>query len=281
MTNKKEIKINSIKFTLITFIIGFLFPLIAWTIQIIFEKIYFSISSIIYIHSKTPILYIIDSAPFVLALTTYLLSSYTSKKYSEISKDISRMNKLLEKNTDFANRIGKGDLQTQFTPESNDPLGQSLIQMRNNLIETQKRESKITWVAKGKELIGDILRFNNKIEELAYQTLVALVDYTNSVQGAFYIWEEDENILKNIATYAYNRKKYVNQQFKIGQGLIGAAAYEKEIIFRTEIPNNYLTISSGLLGEKKTKITHNNTTIRRRKTTRSYRNSLIKRTNTR
>lgn len=253
MTPQQEIKIKTLRITLLGFLIGLLFPLIAWIIQIINEKIFFSFNSIIYIHSKTKILYIIDIAPIIISISAYFLSNYARNLYSNVSKNISRMNKLLENNTDFANRIGKGDLHTKFSPDTNDPLGQALIQMRNNLIETQKRESKLSWVAKGKELIGDILRFNNKIEELAYQTLVALVDYTNSVQGAFYIWEEEENIIDNIATYAYNRRKYINKKFKIGQGLIGAAAYEKEIIFRTEIPNDYLSISSGLLGEKKPK----------------------------
>ena len=200
MTPKQEIKIKTLRITLLGFLIGLLFPLVAWVIQIISEKIFFSFNSIIYIHTKTKILYIIDSAPIIIAVTAYLLSNYARNLYSNVSKDISRMNKLLENNTDFANKIGKGDLHTKFSPDTNDPLGQALIQMRNNLIETQKRESKLSWVAKGKESIGDILRFNNKIEELAYQTLVALVDYTNSVQGAFYIWQEEENTINNIAT---------------------------------------------------------------------------------
>ena len=58
-------------------------------------------------------------------------------------------------------------------------------------------------------------------------------------------------LLKNVATYAYNRKKYVNQEFKIGHGLIGECAYEMDYLYRTEIPDDYTTITSGILGEQK------------------------------
>jgi hypothetical protein len=37
----------------------------------------------------------------------------------------------------------------------------------------------------------------------------------------------------------------------IGEGLVGQAAIEKDIIHRTEIPEYYLSITSGILGEKK------------------------------
>lgn len=183
----------------------------------------------------------------------YFLMSYAVKYRKKLIDELNRINFILERNSEIAKRIGQGELNIEFSPDKADPLGQSLLLMRNNLIATREREIKQSWIAKGKEIIGDILRYYNKIDQLSYQTLVALVDYVNAIQGAFYVYDEEKQLLQNIATYAYNRRKYLHNEFKMGQGLIGAAAYEKDIIYRKEIPDDYVTISSGILGDKKPK----------------------------
>ncbi|MBC7388702.1 MAG: PAS domain S-box protein, partial [Opitutaceae bacterium] len=53
--------------------------------------------------------------------------------------------------------------------------------------------------------------------------------------------------------YAYNKKKYQNAKFAMGQGFVGACVLEKDSIYRTEIPESYSYITSGLLGDKKPK----------------------------
>ena len=37
----------------------------------------------------------------------------------------------------------------------------------------------------------------------------------------------------------------------MGEGLVGQCAYEMDFIYRTEIPEDYITITSGILGEQK------------------------------
>ena len=62
---------------------------------------------------------------------------------------------------------------------------------------------------------------------------------------------KNPKLLNNTATYAYNRKKYLEQQFGIGEGLVGQCAYEMDYIYRTEIPDDYISITSGILGDQK------------------------------
>jgi len=125
--------------------------------------------------------------------------------------------------------------------------------MRNNLLSNQKKEGDENWIARGKDEISYILRLHNNIEELSYDVLVKLIKYIDTVQGALYIYDEEKQILTNLATYAYNRKKYVQQEFRVGQGLIGECAYERDYIYRTEVPDEYTTITSGIIGDKKPK----------------------------
>src|SRR5690554_5176560 len=51
--------------------------------------------------------------------------------------------------------------------------------------------------------------------------------------------------------YAYGRRRFEYHEVPVGKGLLGAVAYEKELIYRTEIPEEYYSITSGLLGEQK------------------------------
>ncbi len=231
---------------------GFFFPVFAWVFDILINNLGFSFEGILKMHSQNPLHYIIDSAPLILGLTTYYFSVRFDAKRKYLNDIISERNKLIHKNAELAQSIGAGDFDVETAHiDQNDGLGNSLLKMLNSLQDTSQKETTQNWIAKGKEIISRVLNQQNNIEDLAYQTLVEFIKYTDTIQGAFYIFDENKQLLRNIATYAYQRKKYINQEFEIGQGLIGQAAYEKDIIYRAELPEDYITISSGIIGDKK------------------------------
>ena len=229
-------------------------PIVAWMIDFIVGNSMVSINSLIIIHLSHPSLFIIDLIPIASGVGIYIYISYKKKDTSFYNEKIRQRDELIEKNADFAKRIGQGDYASPFEPYGNeDTLGKSLLLMRDNLVLNTHKEAEQTWIAAGKDQISNILRIHNKIDILAYETLVSLIKYINAIQGAFYLFDEDRNVLTNISTYAYNRKKFLTQEFQVGQGLIGECAYEMDLIYRTEIPDDYITITSGILGDKKPK----------------------------
>jgi len=231
---------------------GLIFPAFAWFFDILVNNLVFSFQGIIEMHYKNPLHFIIDLAPIVIGVTANYISRRYDKRRGYLQQIILERNKLIHKNAELAQSIGIGNFDVETTHiEKNDRLGNSLLKMLYSLQDTSKKETKQNWVAKGKEIVSRVLNQQINIEDLAYQTLVELIKYTDTIQGAFYIFDEDKQLLRNIATYAYQRKKYINQEFKIGQGLIGQAAYEKNIIYRAELPGDYITISSGIIGDKK------------------------------
>jgi PAS domain S-box-containing protein len=231
---------------------GLLFPVAAWMYEIIVNSAPLTFDGIVDFHLSAPLHFIIDLAPFIFGILIYNLTRFSIQRNHFLSKELAERNNIIVKNAELANRIGRGDfnVETEHIDKS-DKLGSALLLMLNNLKENSIREAEQTWIARGKEIVSDVLRQQNNIADLAFNTLVSLIDYTEMVQGAFYLFDDERKKLNNIATYAYGRKKYINQEFNIGQGLAGQAAFEKELIYRTEIPENYITISSGILGDKK------------------------------
>lgn len=226
-------------------------PVIAWILEFMTDEISFGFAGIATIHLKNPALFLLDLIPVIVALFTAFFINWNETQKKKCQESIQERDRIIARNAEFAKHIGTGDYTTHFEIEDDDALGKSLLLMRQNLLQNTQKEAEQSWIADGKEQISAILRNYNKIDTLSYEVIVNLIKYSNAVQGAIYLYDEEREVLNNIATYAYNRKKYLNQEFRIGQGLIGQCAYEMDIVYRTEIPDDYVTITSGILGDKK------------------------------
>lgn len=228
-------------------------PVIAWILEFVSDKVPFGFVGLGTIHISNPSLFFLDLIPVATAIiTNYFLNWYENQKRRTL-ESIQERDRIIARNAEFAKHIGTGDYTTPFEVSEDDALGKSLLKMRDNLLQNTQKEAEQSWIADGKEQISAILRNYNKIDTLSYEVIVNLIKYSNAVQGAIYLYDEEAQILNNIATYAYNRKKFISQEFKVGQGLIGQCAYEMDIIYRTEIPDDYVTITSGILGDVKPK----------------------------
>lgn len=176
------------------------------------------------------------------------------KSNDEIGNLMEKVNELslsLQQISDFANNVGKGNLQSDFQVRSQqDELGLALLDMRENLKKAQEQDNIRAWTNGGFALFGEILRVNQEnLDVLTYLVISELVKYLNANQGGLFILEkneEDEDILDLKASCAYNKRKFLEKKVKLGQGLLGQAILEKRSIHLTEIPQNYTHITSGL-----------------------------------
>lgn len=233
-------------------ILGFMFPVFTWIIGFLATSFEVSFYGLWQMHLNSPVYFVVDFAPLILGSLGYILTLNYRETTSGLNKVIEEKDTIINRNARLAKKIGEGDLTAyEDAIDEKDILGHSLMIMRENLARTNENERQQNWIAKGKDLVSDILRMHNDLEELSYKTLVELIKYINVLQGAFYLYVEEENKLENTATFAYNRQKFLNLEFKVGQGLVGQCAFEMATIFRREIPEDYVTISSGILGDKK------------------------------
>jgi PAS domain S-box-containing protein len=231
---------------------GLLFLLITYIMICIRNDLSINPGTFIKIHTLYPEIFLLYLLPLIFYYLVHLHYRKSEKDKAYYQKIINSRDDTINRNALFAKEIGEGNYSVHIIPSGEtDILGKSLLVMKENLLANHRKESVQNWISEGKNLVSNILRMYNKLEDLGDHVLEHLVKYIDAIQGAIYLYHEENGTLINLSSYAYNRKKYIHQEFRIGYGLIGQCAYERDYIYRTEIPDDYFTISSGLLGDKK------------------------------
>lgn len=186
----------------------------------------------------------------------------TEDEIGEMAQSVNTLVDGLNSTAHFARQIGEGNLDAWFEKLSeNDVLGKSLIDMRKNLKKAEEEESarkkedeKNNWVTNGIAHFSDILRqHTDKLEDMAYNLMSHLVGYIHANQGALFILNDNDpnDIFYEIkAAIAFDRRKLLKKEVRPGEELVGRCAHEKMTIFMIDVPDDYVSISSGLGGSK-------------------------------
>jgi len=189
------------------------------------------------------------------------LKEIESDNYDEIgelAKSSYQLINWLNNSGQFAKKIGEGNYDTDYTILSKDDiLGSSLLEMRDKLKQAREEELRRrdddknrTWVTEGVAKFADILRQNNdNIEEYSYSIISNLVRYVKANQGGLFLINDENPENKYIelkAAYAFDQRKYRQKEIKYGATLIGRCILENELIHMTDIPQDYISITSGL-----------------------------------
>ena len=179
-----------------------------------------------------------------------------------IKENLYKLVQSLRDKAEFANQMAKGNFTTGFTTlGKSDILGNSLMELSGKISMTleedllrKEDERRRSWASEGIAKFGDIFRSEREdVKELAYKIIHNLVKYLNAAAGTIYLTDQEiveKQEYEMAATYAWDRRKYMEKRIVSGEGLVGTCALEKETIFLTEIPEDYFDISSGLIDMK-------------------------------
>ncbi len=130
---------------------------------------------------------------------------------------------------------------------------QKALEMEQLAAELQKskaKEDEERFIVNGVNQLTDLLRRKgNNYEELATEAIIFVVKHLQANQGAFFIAEDGvdgEEVLRLKGCYAYDRIKFADKVITIGEGLVGQSFLEKDSIYITDVPKEYIQITSGL-----------------------------------
>jgi HAMP domain-containing protein/CheY-like chemotaxis protein/signal transduction histidine kinase len=152
---------------------------------------------------------------------------------------------------EVANAVTRGDLTRQITIEAQgeiEELRRNLNQMIANLRETTERNREQDWLKTNLAKFTRMMQGQKDLQTVSRQIMSELTPLVSAQYGAFYMRDSDEGqmLLKLIASYAFKSRKHVGNRFVEGEGLVGQAALEKQPILLTNVPEDYVQVTSGL-----------------------------------
>jgi PAS domain S-box-containing protein len=216
-----------------------------------FREMHVSFLNIIALHTSI-IVWITDLLIIGLPLTIVAAINLVRQNGVKYTHRIEELNERIEQNIEFANELREGRWESLETQRA-DVLSKSLFDLGSDIRNSKVKDDEMNWITNGRAQLSDILRTSLNLNDLSFNVVRSIVEYTGAVQGAFYLAENDGKMMKRSAMFAYGRRRFEYNEIPLGKGLVGAVAYEKEMIFRSEIPDDYFTITSGLLGEQRPK----------------------------
>jgi methyl-accepting chemotaxis protein len=157
----------------------------------------------------------------------------------------------LENLKSFTLEVGKGNFESQVTVfENKGEIAVSLQAMRDSLKVSSIKEQQAAWASQGLAETGKILRLERSHMAMLYERVLSfVVKYLSANQGSLFITldeDEQEKKLELVACFAYERKKYLQKIISFGDGLLGQACLERDMICLTDVPSDYIKITSGL-----------------------------------
>ncbi|MEM9982833.1 MAG: PAS domain S-box protein, partial [Bacteroidota bacterium] len=178
-----------------------------------------------------------------------LVKSNVRDETEIIVDDIDTISRNLSNIKYLAEQIGEGKFETNINIFNNEgDIGASLRSMRDGLKTVAKRDRTRNWTNEGFALFAEILRDTSDVQALYDKLVKNLVKYVEANQGGIFIATptSGEDYLELKSCYAYNKKKYIQQQVELGQGLVGQCWQEGNTIYLLEVPEDYVHIGSGL-----------------------------------
>lgn len=178
-----------------------------------------------------------------------------TNEVGRIAQNINELGSTLNNATEFTREIGEGNLNVKYNTDDEskvdqDSIAGALIQMREKMKAIAEEDRNRNWTTVGLAQFADILRASNQeTSTLADNIISELVQYLDANQGCIYFLNDDESddqFLEMKGSYAFGRKKHVEDRIEIGDGVVGQAFKERKTVYMTEVPEDYIIIKSGL-----------------------------------
>ncbi|MCK5702227.1 MAG: GAF domain-containing protein, partial [Cyclobacteriaceae bacterium] len=163
----------------------------------------------------------------------------------------------LKKATEFINNITQGNYDFEWEGMDNkvkefnkNSIAGELIKMRNQMQKAKQVDEIRIWANEGLSKFADLIRKSeNDLYQLSEELISNIVEYLGAQQGGLFFISKDEGdkqFLELMGCYAYQRKKFLEKRIEIGQGMVGQCFLEGETTYITNIPDEYVNITSGL-----------------------------------
>jgi signal transduction histidine kinase/HAMP domain-containing protein len=153
---------------------------------------------------------------------------------------------------EVATAVTDGDLTRQVgvkTAGEVAVLKDTLNEMIRNLRATTQENTEQDWLKTNLERFSRMLQGHRDLDTVSRMILSELAPLVTAQHGVLYTLETDEDgaaAFELRAGYGYKERKNVPTRFRAGEGLVGQCVLEKQAILLSDVPADYVRVSSGL-----------------------------------
>jgi len=147
--------------------------------------------------------------------------------------------------------VTKGDLTRSIQVEASgelDELKNLINEMIRNLRETTQRNAEQDWLKTNLARFTRMLQGERDMMTVAQSLLSNLAPLVAAQHGVFYIVDQIDGrpALRLLTSYGYKERKNLSTEWHLGEGLVGQCFFERQRIMLTNVPQDYIQITSGL-----------------------------------
>jgi hypothetical protein len=152
---------------------------------------------------------------------------------------------------EVATAVTKGDLTRSIKVEAQGEvaaLKDNINEMIGNLKDTTLKNAEQDWLKTNLAKFSRMLQGQKDMLTVGRLILSELAPVVTAQHAVFYIYDSsgESHRLSLLASYAYERPADMGKRLELGQGLVGQCALEKQKILLSNVPADYVRISSGL-----------------------------------
>ncbi|MBC7858899.1 MAG: response regulator, partial [Burkholderiaceae bacterium] len=152
---------------------------------------------------------------------------------------------------EVATAVTRGDLSRSIQVEARGEvsyLKDNINEMIRNLKETTQKNAQQDWLKTNLARFTRLLQGQRDLQAMTRLILSELAPLVSAHHGVFYLMDaqEADARLSMIASYGYRSSRQLPTSFPPGEGLVGQCALDKLRIWLTDVPRDYIVVSSGL-----------------------------------
>ncbi|MHA4866325.1 HAMP domain-containing protein [Duganella sp. PWIR1] len=152
---------------------------------------------------------------------------------------------------EVATAVTRGDLSRSIQVEARGEvsyLKDNINEMIRNLKETTQKNAQQDWLKTNLARFTRLLQGQRDLQAVTKLILSELAPLVSAHHGVFYMMDSGDTDarLRMIASYGYRSSRKLPTSFLPGEGLVGQCALEKVRIWLTDVPRDYIVVSSGL-----------------------------------
>ena len=148
--------------------------------------------------------------------------------------------------------VAKGDLTRTVTVAAQGEvavLKDNVNQMIANLKDTTRQNQEQDWLKTNVARFSGMLQGQRDIVAVAKLVMSELTPLVDAQHGAFFMLNTDsdgEALLQLVASYGLGGHGKLSNTYRLRETLIGQSAFEKRRILLSDVPENFITIASGM-----------------------------------